>query len=251
MLDALSRHELAPQQLVLSSSRAVYGEGAWGASDRAPLVLPPIRSHHDLTRGIWEPWNDGGDRLTPLPHDAALVPARPANVYAATKLAQENLCSAWAAASGTSLSILRLQNVYGPGQSLTNSYTGIVTLFARIAAEGGQIQVYEDGNILRDFVYIDDVVRAFARVIELTPESPQPIDIGSGLPVSILGLAETIAGLHEAPAPVITGAFRDGDVRAAFAGTERAKSVLGWSPQQPLKVGLKALFLRISETFPA
>ena len=72
------------------------------------------------------------------------------------------MCSAWAAATGTPLSVLRLQNVYGPGQSLTNSYTGIVTLFARVASQQGRIEIYEDGRIVRDFVYIDDVARAFA-----------------------------------------------------------------------------------------
>src|SRR5947208_6278577 len=84
--------------------------------------------------------------------------SRPSNIYAATKLAQEHILAAWAAAHDTNLSVLRLQNVYGPGQSLTNSYTGIVALFARLAREHHTLEVYEDGQIVRDFVFIDDVV---------------------------------------------------------------------------------------------
>jgi dTDP-L-rhamnose 4-epimerase len=247
LLDALGRHDIHPEQLVLSSSRAVYGEGAWAGTDQPgqTTVLPPIRAHEELARGCWEPWAPAGARLSPQPHAASRTPARPANVYAATKLAQENLCSAWAAATGTPLSVLRLQNVYGPGQSLTNSYTGIVTLFARIAAEKGRLEVYEDGEIVRDFVYIDDVVGAFMHAIELPPAAPRLLDIGSGEPLTVLALARLIADLYGAPAPVITGAFRDGDVRAAFADIRAAEAELGWHPRQPLAAGLQALFRRI------
>jgi dTDP-L-rhamnose 4-epimerase len=247
MLDAMGRHDIRPQQLLLSSSRAVYGEGAWApdGAPGSPIVLPPIRAHEDLARGRWEPWAPAGARLTPQPHAASRTPARPANVYAATKLAQENLCSAWAAATGTALSVLRLQNVYGPGQSLTNSYTGIVTLFARIAAEKGQIEVYEDGEIVRDFVYIDDVVAAFLKAIELTPAAPRLLDIGSGEPLTVLALARLIAEMHGAPAPIVTAAFRDGDVRAAFADIQEAEAELGWHPRQPLVAGLQSLFRHI------
>ena len=247
MLDALGRHEIRPEQLVLSSSRAVYGEGAWVTAGEpgSPAVLPPIRAHEELAHGHWEPWARDGARLTPQPHDASRTPARPANVYAATKLAQENLCSAWAAATGTPLSVLRLQNVYGPGQSLTNSYTGIVTLFARIAAAKGQIEVYEDGEIVRDFVYIDDVVSAFANAINLPPAAARLVDIGSGEPLTVLALGRLIADMYGAPAPAITAAFRDGDVRAAFADIRAAEVELGWHPRQRLITGLQALFRHI------
>ena len=247
MLDALGRHDIRLEQLVLSSSRAVYGEGAWlaGSPPDAVPVLPPIRAHEQLARGRWEPWAPAGARLSPQPHDALRTPPRPANVYAATKLAQEHLCSAWAAATGTALTVLRLQNVYGPGQSLTNSYTGIVTLFARIAAAKGQIEVYEDGEIVRDFVYIDDVVAAFAHAVERPPAAPRLLDIGSGEPLTVLELARLIAQLYGAPEPVVTGAFRDGDVRAAFADIRAAQAELGWRPHQPLAAGLESLFRRV------
>jgi dTDP-L-rhamnose 4-epimerase len=246
MLDALTRLEISPDHLLLASSRAVYGEGAWAAPDCDAPVYPSIRSHESLTAGKWEPRGAEGQPLKPLPHDAARVAARPANVYAATKFAQENLCAAWSAATGTPLSVLRLQNVYGPGQSLTNSYTGIVTLFARLASAGQQIEVYEDGGIVRDFVYVDDVVRAFVAALARPPQSQRLLDIGSGVPMTILELAQTIARMHDAPEPIVTGAFRDGDVRAAYADITAAERDLCWQPQQPLEAGLTALFRRIA-----
>jgi dTDP-L-rhamnose 4-epimerase len=248
MLDALTRSAISPDHLLLASSRAVYGEGAWAATDCDTPVYPPIRSHDSLAAGHWEPRGADGATLRPLAHDAIRIAARPANVYAATKFAQENLCAAWSAATGTPLSVLRLQNVYGPGQSLTNSYTGIVTLFARLASQGQQIEVYEDGGIVRDFVYVDDVVRAFVAALKQPPDNQRLLDIGSGVPRTILELARTIARMYDAPEPVITGAFRDGDVRAAYADITAAERALSWRPQQDLEDGLAALFRRIEAT---
>ena len=116
-----------------------------------------------LVSGI--PRGPTGEPAVPLPSCAGRTEPRPTNIYAATKLAQEHMLAAWTAAHDTNLSVLRLQNVYGPGQSLTNSYTGIVALFARLAREQRPLEVYEDGRIVRDFVFIDDVVDAvFAAV---------------------------------------------------------------------------------------
>lgn len=129
LLDALSRSALVPDQLVLASSRAVYGEGAWQSG--AEVFYPRPRSHAQLLAGEWDPQGPAGASATPLSSCADRTEPRPTNIYAGTKLAQEHLLASWAAAHDTNLSVLRLQNVYGPGQSLTNSYTGIVTLFAR------------------------------------------------------------------------------------------------------------------------
>ena len=111
--------------------------------------------------------------------------------------------------------IFRLQNVYGPGQSLTNPYTGIVSLFAQLAKAGEVIPVYEDGEIIRDFVFIDDVAAAVLPGLLHSPATVDPWDIGSGEATSILRLAELVAEVYDAPAPRITGQFRNGDVRAA------------------------------------
>ena len=180
-------------------------------------------------------------RQSRLPSCAGRTEPRPTNIYAATKLAQEHILAAWAAAHDTKLSVLRLQNVYGPGQSLTNSYTGIVALFARLAREQSTLEVYEDGRIVRDFVYIDDVVDALFAAIERPAAEPRCLDIGSGISTTIHELAEKIAAICDAPEPVIVGKFRDGDVRAAKCDIEPATKELEWRPQWTLEDGLRAL----------
>ncbi|WP_448229669.1 NAD-dependent epimerase/dehydratase family protein [Pseudoxanthomonas mexicana] len=217
LTDALARHRCVPKSIVLSSSRAVYGEGAW-RNGAGHTIYPGIRTHAMLASGLWEPSCDTGDRYRALPHAASEVRASPTSIYGATKLAQEHILSAWCSAMNVDLKVLRLQNVYGAGQSPINPYTGIITLFHRMARKGQAIPVYEDGDIVRDFVYIDDVARALVRVADSGPSS-DIVDVGTGRRVSILEAARTIASLHGAPDPYITGQFRDGDVRSAVADT--------------------------------
>jgi len=239
LLDALSRCGHVPDQLVLASSRAVYGEGAWRSG--TDVFYPPPRSHAQLVAGTWDPQGPNGEPAIPLPSSAVATEPRPTNIYAATKLAQEHILGAWTAAHDTKLSVLRLQNVYGPGQSLTNSYTGIVALFARLSLEKQALEVYEDGRIVRDFVYIDDVVEGLFAAIE-SPASPSRyVDIGSGVPTTIHELARQLAAICGAPEPVVVGKFRDGDVRAARCDIEPATHELGWRPKWSLEEGMRAL----------
>lgn len=245
LLDALSRSAHVPDQLVLASSRAVYGEGAWQCGPH--VFYPPPRSHAQLAAGVWDPQGPTGDPAVPLPSAAGRTEPRPTNIYAATKLAQEQILAAWAAAHDTNLSVLRLQNVYGPGQSLTNSYTGIVALFARLARERRALEVYEDGRIVRDFVYIDDVVEALSAAVQAPASPTRCLDIGSGTPTTIHELARQLAAICGAPDPVVVAKFRDGDVRAARCDIEPATAELGWRPKWPLEDGLRGLLDWIDE----
>ncbi len=239
LLDALSRCGHVPEQLVLASSRAVYGEGAWQSGN--DVFYPQPRSHAQLAAGIWDPQSPTGAAAVPLPSRAGTTEPRPTNIYAATKLAQEHILAAWTAAHDTKLSVLRLQNVYGPGQSLTNSYTGIVALFARLAQAKQALEIYEDGQIVRDFVYIDDVVEGLFAAIE-TPATPSRcVDIGSGVPTTIHELANQLATICGAPEPVVVAKFRDGDVRAARCDITAATDELGWRPKWSLEEGSRAL----------
>ncbi|WP_431236973.1 NAD-dependent epimerase/dehydratase family protein [Mycolicibacterium aichiense] len=239
LLDALSRSSHVPDQLVLASSRAVYGEGAWQCGDQ--IVYPRPRSHAQLVAQIWDPQGPTGDPAVPLASQAARTEPRPTNIYAATKLAQEHILAGWSAAHDTNLSVLRLQNVYGPGQSLTNSYTGIVALFARFARAKHTLEVYEDGRILRDFVFINDVADALFAAIDRPATGSRCVDIGSGVPTTIDELARQIATICGAPEPVIVGKFRDGDVRAARCDIDSATKEFGWKPQWTLDQGLGQL----------
>lgn len=234
LLDAMTKAGVVPGHLVLTSSRAVYGEGLWRRRDGS-TYLPGLRTHSDLEAGRWD--HEG----EPVAHSVAGSEPAPINVYGATKLAQEHILAAWAGARDTALTVLRLQNVYGPGQSLTNSYTGIVALFSRLARQGDVIPLYEDGEITRDFVYIADVASALATVIESPGVGVRRFDVGSGEATTIRGLAQLVADLHGAPAPEVTGQFRDGDVRHAASQRDAGLVALGWNPEWELSRGVAAL----------
>jgi dTDP-L-rhamnose 4-epimerase len=239
MLDAFARWECPPDHIVLASSRAVYGEGEWSAN--GTRYRPGPRLHDDLEQGRFDPRAPDGGTPVPVPHAAASTAPDPSSVYGATKLAQEHVLRAWSGAMRTRLSILRLQNVYGAGQSLSNAYTGVLTLFARLATLRKASEVYEDGEIIRDFVHVDDVVSAFVRAIDRPPEQHRLLDIGSGSPTTIAAVAGTLARLAGAPAPAISGRFRDGDVRAASCDSVPATLELGFSASVPLEDGLRSL----------
>ena len=222
-----------PDRLVLTSSRAVYGEGTWLASGGA-RIQPGPRTREMLEAGQWDfpgltATASRWDRSTPSP----------SNIYGATKLAQEHLFTAWAASRGVATSILRLQNVYGPGQSPINPYTGITTLFVRLARAGRVIPVYEDGHIIRDFVFIDDVVQALGSAA--TCEGSVLADVGSGTATSIGQMASVVAELHAAPTPEVTGQFRLGDVRNAHCDMDPSDWVRQGRTPADLSTGLARL----------
>ncbi|MBD7948916.1 MULTISPECIES: NAD-dependent epimerase/dehydratase family protein [Oerskovia] len=236
MLDALATRDVRPRSIVLTSSRAVYGEGAWRDRRTGGISYPGQRSHAMLTSGQWE-----FPGLEPVPHGSRTVRPAPSSIYGSTKLCQENLVAAWCQSMGVASVLFRLQNVYGPGQSLSNPYTGIVPLFARIAKAGKSIPVYEDGDIVRDFVFIDDVASAIVAGTGLNSSTADPFDIGSGSGTSIMQLATWIAARYGAPAPHVTGEFRDGDVRSGVADIEAAQAALAWRPAVPVERGIGLL----------
>jgi dTDP-L-rhamnose 4-epimerase len=239
MLDALSRHDMRPSHMLLASSRAVYGEGAWRDVD-GTVFYPPPRSHDVLANKQWDPSSpSGGSKPSPCLHSAATVSPNPTSVYGATKLAQEHILTAWCGAMRVPLSVFRLQNVYGPGQSPFNAYTGIITLFHRLARQGKQLEVYEDGQIGRDFVYIDDVVSALAAGLRQVPADRRTLDVGAGVATTIYEAACTVAALHGAPAPLVCEKFRDGDVRWAVADATGLAGALGVKAQIPFQEGVR------------
>ena len=236
LTDAFGRSGLLPRRIILSSSRAVYGEGTWRRSNGA-LFRPGQRSHTQLEAAQW----DFPDAVS-IPSTAAATVPTPTSVYGATKLAQENILSAWGSSRGVEITTLRLQNVYGPGQSLINPYTGIVSLFSQLARASKSIPLYEDGQITRDFVFIEDIADAFVATLALDgAEVNGTFDIGSGTGTTIARLAEIIAEFYGAPAPAVNGAFRDGDVRHAAVDIADSLNALAWSPRWTVEAGVGAL----------
>lgn len=234
MLDAFVAADHVPQRLVLTSSRAVYGEGVWQGSDGS-LQQPGQRSKEMLDRGQWD-----FEGATALPFRADRTPPNPTSIYGATKLAQEHIINAWALSFGAEVAILRLQNVYGVGQSLDNPYTGIVSLFSRLAKSGKSIPLYEDGLMRRDFVYISDVAAAVVAATHEKSAVGKVHDIGTGLPTTISDIAEVIALHYGAPVPHVCGKYRNGDVR--HAGCEIEPSfALGWKPEVSMVEGVGKL----------
>ncbi|RYV51405.1 NAD-dependent epimerase/dehydratase family protein [Pengzhenrongella frigida] len=236
MLDALLRNSALPRRIVLCSSRAVYGEGAWRREDTGELFYPGQRTAEILERHEWD--FAGAE---PVAMAASTTTPAPVSIYGATKLAQEALLTAWAQSFGVEPVVFRLQNVYGPGQSLINPYTGIMSLFCRLAKAGESIPLYEDGEVRRDFVLIDDVARAVVAATTAPAPGRLPIDIGSGEDQTIATAAGLIAAYYGAPAPHVTGQYRQGDVRHAWADVSHAAEVLDWSPQYSLAEGIELL----------
>ncbi|GAA1401214.1 NAD-dependent epimerase/dehydratase family protein [Catellatospora coxensis] len=227
-------------RLVLAGSMVVYGEGAYACADHGP-VRPAPRELADLAVGQFEPR---------CPHCASLLDpgtvdedARldPRSVYAATKLAQEHLTAAWARESGSAAVALRYHNVYGPGMPRDTPYSGVAAIFRSALERGEAPQVYEDGRQRRDFVHVTDVAAANVAALaslDARPPGLRAYNVASGEPRTVADMAATLAAAMDGLAPVVTGAFRAGDVRHVVACPRRARDELGFTAQVPFAAGL-------------
>ena len=233
LLDALLEHPV--RKLVVASSMSIYGEGAY---EPVPAVE---RSRSQLERREWEPRGAGGEELRPVPTPETKQPAL-ASVYALTKYDQERLCLLYADAYGVPAVALRLFNVYGPRQALSNPYTGVLAIFASRLLNGHPPVVYEDGGQRRDFVHVSDVARAFRLALERNGADGRAVNIGSGSSASVLEIAHGLARLLERKIePDLAGTYRAGDIRHCFADATLARELLGFEAQVPFDDGLGEL----------
>lgn len=241
LLEAVRQSSAPAQRVILASSRAVYGEGAWRTRDGS-LVIPAPRPEERLKAGDFSPSDVEGHSLTPVPTPEHLSPA-PASIYGSTKMMQELLLTQGLVGTATEPVILRFQNVYGPGQSLRNPYTGVLSIFCSQILEGRTLNIFEDGEIVRDFVFVDDVVEALVKAGTTASPGSAPINIGSGTPTTILGTARFLLKQLGAPQDrlAISGDFRIGDIRYSVADIRRANELLDWQPRVSLETGLSAL----------
>lgn len=242
LIEALRRVDTT-RRVVLAASRAVYGEGGYRDAGGAEFVGLP-RQPQNMAEGDFSVPLPKNARLpaTPSASHAGLPPA-PASVYASTKLMQEYLLCQAGEGAGWEATILRFQNVYGPGQSLRNPYTGVLSIFARQLLAGGQLAIFEDGDIARDFVFVDDVVASLVCASIHPVTHGTILDIGSGEAVTILDMARMLMRALDLPdnAYSITGQFRIGDIRYACADVSAAKGQLKWSPQVSIQAGVQQL----------
>jgi dTDP-L-rhamnose 4-epimerase len=227
------------ERVVVASSRAIYGEGAYRCQQHG-LVYPAPRTSAEKQSGLFDPLCPvcSGPCETIATPEAA--PLQPSSFYGLTKQVQEQTVLLF----GNVLSIpsfaLRYQNVYGPGQSLHNPYTGILAIFSNLARAGKLIQIFEDGQESRDFVYVDDVVRATAACLSPTALGCEAINIGSNSRSSVLTVANEINAFFGDQSEIqITGAFREGDIRHGMADLTKAKALLDYEPQWNFSAGLK------------
>ncbi|VVD27253.1 NAD-dependent epimerase/dehydratase family protein [Paraburkholderia dioscoreae] len=219
------------RNVVVASSRAIYGEGKY-RSPAAGILYPGPRREKDMLDGQFEHLCPiSGEPMECVPTDEESK-IHPTSLYGITKQTQEQMVMTTCRSIGIAASALRYQNVYGPGQSLSNPYTGILSIFSTRIKNGNPINIFEDGLESRDFVYIDDVVDATYAALTNANAADNVFGIGSGVRTSVMDVARTLCEVYASDVSItVTGAFRLGDVRHVYADLTRARDMLGFEPK--------------------
>lgn len=238
LMEFLSSQAKKVSKIVLSSSRAVYGEGAYNCRTHG-LIFPVERKARDLGQRRFEPhcpYCQEEMKSVSTNEDAMF---RPLSVYGITKLSQELLLMQSAKSLGIPAVALRFQNVFGPGQSLSNPYTGILSIFSTRIRHGQDIEIFEDGKESRDFVYISDVIDGLVLALENDEVNCEAINIGSGIGTSVLEVSRQLREKLKSNVKLnISGKYRVGDIRHNVADISKAQAMLGFTPRVPLEEGL-------------
>jgi len=235
LLEALLKHPL--QRLVVASSMSIYGEGLYkdGSGQTSSAV---DRTLEQVKSQDWEVRNEAGEKLIPLPTPETKQPTL-ASVYALSKFDQEQMCLMIGRAYQIPTVALRFFNIYGPFQSLSNPYTGVLAIFASRLLNDRAPLINEDGLQRRDFVSVYDVAQACRLALESAAAAGQVFNIASGQQYTIKELGARIARvLGKHLEPEITGRYRAGDIRHCFADITKARTVLGYKPRIGLEEGL-------------
>lgn len=229
------------RRVVVASSMSIYGEGLYKTGN-GDLVEDAVRQPRLSPGQSWDPLDHNGEPLIPVPTPEWKRPSL-ASVYALTKYTQEVLTLTLSAAYGLEGVALRLFNVYGPGQALSNPYTGVLAIFASRILNGQRPLVFEDGQQRRDFVHVSDVARAFALALESPQAAGQVFNVGSGEDRSINEIGQHLARAMGRPdlAPELVGKARIGDIRHCFCDVRHAAATLGFTAQQDFDDGLGEL----------
>ncbi len=240
LLELLANEKHSVKKLVVAASQTCYGEGCYKKND-GTLVYPGLRPEEQLKRREWEHVDEESNPLTPMPtpEDGA---RRCWAVYALTKRDQEDLSLGIGRAYDIPVTALRFFNVYGPRQSLSNPYTGVMAIFMSRMSNGNQPVIYEDGLQSRDFISVHDIVEANILAMEKEEANYEVFNVGTGVPTSILDVARALSEFYNADIePEVTHTYRKGDTRHSFADISRIRSKLGFEPKVTMKDGLQEL----------
>jgi dTDP-L-rhamnose 4-epimerase len=238
MLDILANKEHQVKKVVIASSRSIYGEGKY-LHPELGAVYPKHRAEEDMVAGDFEvKFNDFSNlQLVATDEDSKI---HPSSVYGITKQNQEQMIMTVCPTIGINPVAFRYQNVYGPGQSLSNPYTGILSIFSTQIRNNNGIQIFEDGLETRDFVFIDDVVAATVLGIEKEEANGQVFNVGTGVATNVLEVANSLIKAYDIDVPVrVTGRFRVGDIRHNYADLTKIKERLGFEPKVYFNEGIE------------
>ena len=238
MLDLLVNGDYNVKKVVVASSRSIYGEGKY-MSKELGAVYPKHRVAEDMDNGDFEPNYSNSSSLTLVATDEDSK-IHPSSVYGITKQNQEQMVLTVCPTIGIAGVAFRYQNVYGPGQSLKNPYTGILSIFSTQIKNGNGINIFEDGKESRDFVFIDDVVDATILGIEKEEANNQGFNVGTGVATDVITVANSLCKNYGVEVPItISGNYRLGDIRHNFADLTKISSTLGFEPKFSFEQGLQ------------
>lgn len=231
MLDILTNQKHDVKKVVVAASRAIYGEGRY-LSEELGYVYPLSRTDDYMRDGDFECKYDGCQKPLTLVGTTEDSKIHPTSVYGITKQVQEQLVMCVCPTIGIAGVAFRYQNVYGPGQSLSNPYTGILSIFSTRIKNGNDINIFEDGRETRDFVYIEDVVDATILGLERDQANGHSFNVGTGVATDVLTVANTLIDKYGIKVNVaVSGNYRLGDIRHNYADITLARTLLGFEPK--------------------
>jgi dTDP-L-rhamnose 4-epimerase len=240
LLDILANTKHHVSKVVVASSRSIYGEGKYYSKDLNTFVYPKHRLASDMDRGDFAVKFEGdksGLQLTATDEESRI---HPSSVYGITKQTQEQMVMTVCPTIGIAPVAFRYQNVYGPGQSLANPYTGILSIFSTLIKNSKPINIFEDGKESRDFVFIDDIVDATSLGIEKDTANGEVFNVGTGVPIDVMTVAQTLKKAYGKEVPLtVSGNYRLGDIRHNFADLTKIKQKLGFVPKVNFEEGIE------------
>lgn len=239
LLDILANTKHRVKKVVVAESRAIYGEGRYYSEELQDYVYPALREEKDMSEGEFDVKYPGCRQPLRLVGTTENSLIHPTSVYGITKQVQGQLVHLICPSIGIASVSYRYQNVYGPGQSLSNPYTGILSIFSTRIKNGNEINIFEDGKETRDFVYIDDVVEATILGIEKEEANGHAFNIGTGVATDVLTVARTLMRSYGIAVPLrVSGNYRIGDIRHNYADISLARKILGFEPRIDFATGI-------------